>query len=371
MKYYIIAGEASGDLHASNLIKQINIVDSEAQYRYWGGDLMENVSGVKPTKHYKDLAFMGFWEVLKNIRTIFKNINFCKKDIIEYNPDALILVDYPGFNLRIADYAKKKGLKVYYYISPTVWAWKEGRVKQIKRSCDKMFSILPFEVDFYKKHNYHVDYVGHPLLDAIDYNEEVDKDALKKELDLDQRKVIALLPGSRVQEIEKILPLMLQVKEKFKEYQFVVAGAPTFDREYFEKFFKDDQVKLVVNRTYDLFRVSDAALVASGTATLEAALFNVPEVVCYKANPISFSIAKFVTNIKYISLVNLIMDKAVLKELIQNDFNFQNLEKELRDIIEGEKRNTIFGEFQKLREILGGGGASKSIANIIYKDLNG
>ena len=365
MKYYIIAGEASGDLHASNLMKAILQKDQNAEFRFWGGDLMAKVASQKPVKHYKDLAFMGFLEVAMNIRTILKNIKICKEDIKKYQPDVLILVDYPGFNLRIAEYAKSLGIKVVYYISPQLWAWKEGRVETIKKYVDEMLVILPFEQDFYKKHQVNTHFVGHPLLDAISDLAPIDAENFKKENGLNDKEIIALLPGSRKQEVEKMLDLMLSVRSYFKDYQFVIAGAPSLTKDFYEKFV-DDDVHFVSNKTYDLLRSSRAALVTSGTATLETALLNIPEIVCYRSSQISYEIAKrVVKNIKYISLVNLIMDKEVVKELIQKELNTENLVAELKSILDGEKRNEMLNNFELLREKLGGKGASEHAAEII------
>lgn len=348
-------------------MKAIQQKDSNADFRFWGGDLMQKVSGEKPVKHYKDLAFMGFVEVLMNLKTILNNIKFAKKDIQQYQPDVLILVDYPGFNLRIAEFAKKLGIKVVYYISPQLWAWKEGRVETIKKYVDEMLVILPFEKDFYKKHNVDAHFVGHPLLDAISDLKEITADDFKKEFHLNNKEIIALLPGSRKQEVEKMLEKMLSVRPYFKEYQFVIAGAPSLPKDFYEKYV-DENVHFVSNRTYDLLRCSKAALVTSGTATLETALLNIPEVVCYKGSKISYAIAKrLVKHINYISLVNLIMDKEVVKELIQEDLNTKNLVHEL-NLVLNENRNRILNDYAELREKLGGKGASENAAEIILNN---
>jgi lipid-A-disaccharide synthase len=366
MKYYIIAGEASGDLHGSNLMKALKQKDPNADFRFWGGDLMAKQDGIM-VKHYRDLAFMGFLEVAMNLRTILNNIKFCKEDIKNNRPDVLILVDYPGFNLRIAKFAKELGIKVVYYISPQLWAWKEGRVEVIKKYVDEMMVILPFEEDFYKKHGVHSHFVGHPLLDAISTLEEVDIEEFKKENNLNEKEIIALLPGSRKQEVEKMLQMMLSVRPYFKEFQFVIAGAPSLPKEFYETYV-DDNVHFVSNKTYDLLRCSKAALVTSGTATLETALLNVPEVVCYRGSKVSYAIAKrLVKNIKYISLVNLIMDREVVKELIQSDLNTNNLIEELKKIFEGEKRSQVLRDYELLRQKLGGKGASENAAEVILK----
>lgn len=368
MKYYIIAGEASGDLHASNLMKSLQQKDAHAEFRFWGGDLMQSVGG-KLVKHYQDLSFMGFAEVIMNLRTILNNIKFCKQDILGFDPDILILVDYPGFNMRIAEFAKEKKIPVHYYISPQIWAWKENRIHKIKRDVDEMYVILPFEKDFYeKKHQFSVHFVGHPLLDAIADRKPVSIDNFSKENNLNDKPIIALLPGSRKQEITKMLSIMLKMVDKFVDFQFVIAGAPAQSKTFYEQFIKSENISLVENKTYDLLSVSYAAIVTSGTATLETALFKVPEVVCYKGNEISYQIGKrLVKNIKYISLVNLILDKEAVTELIQNDFNEKRLEDELFKILDHKNREKIFGDYYLLEKILGGKGASDVTANLIVK----
>jgi len=367
MKYYIISGEASGDLHGSNLMKALIEKDSNAEIRFWGGDLMQEVGGTL-VKHYRELAFMGFAEVLINIRTIFKNIKHCKKDVLEFKPDVLILIDYPGFNMRIAEFAKKQGIKVHYYISPQIWAWKENRIKKIKRDVDEMSVILPFEKDFYeKKHNFPVHFVGHPLIDAISNRTQVDEAKFKEEYQLSNKPIIALLPGSRKQEIKKMLSIMLKMADKFKAYQFVIAGAPSQDFEFYQQFITSENVRFISNKTYDLLSISYAAIVTSGTATLETALFKVPEIVCYKTSWISYQIGKRLIDLKFISLVNLIMDKEVVKELIQNEFNVPNLEIELSKILEENNRRQLFSDYFDLELKLGGKGASKKVAELIVK----
>jgi len=369
MRYYIIAGEASGDLHASNLMKALKETDKAADFRFWGGDLMENQGGIL-VKHYKELAFMGFSEVIMNLRTIFKNIKFCKEDIVAYNPDVIIFIDYPGFNMRIAEWAKKKKYKTNYYISPQIWAWKENRIKKIKRDVDEMYVILPFEKQFYtEKHDFPVHFVGHPLLDAIDNRPPIAVDSFKMNNNLDDRPIIALLPGSRKQEIEKMLKVMLSVTSEFKDYQFVIAGAPSQDEEFYQGFIKKSNISLIMNKTYDILSISHAALVTSGTATLETALFKVPEVVCYKGSYISYHIAKRIIKLDYISLVNLIMDREVVKELIQNEFNTKNLKTELNKILNEDNRTRIFEDYFQLEQKLGGKGASKKTAELIYKNI--
>jgi len=368
MKYYLIAGEASGDLHGSNLMKEIKLKDPKAEFRFWGGDKMAEFGG-KPVKHIRDLAFMGFTEVLANLKTILNNISFCENDIMEFNPDALILIDYPGFNLRIAKKIKPSGIKIFYYISPQVWAWKQSRVHTIKKVVDKMMVILPFEKEFYQNFNYQVDFVGHPLLDAIELKTDEEKLAIRKEWNLENKKVVALLPGSRKQEISKMLPIMLQMKKHFPELNFLIAGAPAIDPSFYAPYL-DSKTQIVYNRTYELLSVSDAALVTSGTATLETALFGVPEVVCYKGGKISYHIAKKLIKVKYISLVNLIMDAPIIKELIQDDLNEDNLKMELDLLLNNvnhiQKMRT---DFENLRMKLGGGGASEVTANLVLKTL--
>ncbi len=364
MKYYIIAGEASGDLHASNLMKALKNQDSKADFRFWGGDLMQAVGGTL-VSHYKERAFMGFVEVLFNLRKILGYIKFCKKDIAKYKPDQLIFIDNSGFNLRIAKWAKEHNFRTNYYIAPQVWASRESRVEDIKRDIDAMFVTLPFEKDFYKKHNYKVNFVGHPLLDAIAGRKQIDEKTFRKQHNLSDKPIIALLPGSRKQEITKMLSVMLKMLAKFKDYQFVIAGAPSQDFTFYQQFIKNNNVAFINNKTYDLLSVSYAALVTSGTATLEAALFKVPEVVCYKGSWISYQIGKRIINIKFISLVNLILDREVVTELIQNDFNEKNLQKELELILEDKKREQLFNDYFELETKLGRNGASKNVAKLI------
>ncbi len=372
MKYYIISGEASGDLHGSNLIKELKKLDHAADIRCWGGDLMEQ-AGAKVIKHYRELAFMGFAEVIQNIGTIFKNIRFCKQDILSYQPDVLILIDYPGFNLRIAAWAKKQGLKIVYYISPQIWAWKENRIHGIKKNVDKMLVILPFEKEFYAKWNFDVEYVGHPLVEVIDqFRSEKKSDHLFFDIgkQLNDSNIIALLPGSRKQEILKKLPVMLQVATHFPDYHFVVAKAPGLTEDFYNELMESHpNVSAVLNQTYELLSKSRAALVTSGTATLETALFAVPEVICYKGNNISYQIAKRLIKIKYICLVNLIMDKEVVKELIQNEMNEANLVTELNSLLTDEaKQQKMQSDFKELRNLLSAGGnASKNAATSIWE----
>lgn len=369
MKYYIIAGEASGDLHGSNLIKALFQVDPDAEIRCWGGDLMQKAGG-KLVKHYRELAFMGFAEVLLNLRTILKNIRFCKEDIEKFQPDAIIFIDYPGFNMRIATWAKERNIPTHYYISPQIWAWKENRIKAIKRDVDHMYVILPFEKEFYQnKHNFPVSFVGHPLIDAIHQRKKISREAFLTENQLEDKPIIALLPGSRKQEITRMLSVMLSVTEAFPNYQFVIAGAPGQEYEVYQPFLKP-QVHYLNNKTYDLLAHAEAALVTSGTATLETALYKVPEVVCYRGNWFSYQIAKRVITLKFISLVNLIMDKEVVKELIQNELNTKNLIVELNKLLDVSKRQELLKNYDLLEQKLGGTGASTKTAQKIVKSLS-
>ncbi|TDI72621.1 MAG: lipid-A-disaccharide synthase [Bacteroidetes bacterium] len=369
MKYYLIAGEASGDLHGANLIAAIRKKDAEAHFRYWGGDLMQAEGGTL-VKHYRELAFMGFVEVIFNLRTIFKNLALCKKDIEGFRPDVIIFIDYPGFNMRIAEWAKKNGFATHYYISPQIWAWREGRIKAIKRDVDAMYVILPFEKEFYeKKHNFPVNFVGHPLIDAIVKREQVDPEIFRKENGFDVRPIIALLPGSRKQEISKMLQVMLSVTEDFSDYQFVIAGAPSQAASFYSGFIQNNNVHLLLNKTYDLLSLSTAALVTSGTATLETALYKVPQVVCYKSSRVSYEIAKRVINLKYISLVNLILNKPVVTELIQSNFNTKRLKEELTKILDDYHRAVLFLDYYDLENDLGGKGASKKTAKLIVESI--
>lgn len=368
MKYYIIAGEASGDLHGSNLMKALYKEDANAEIRFWGGDLMQNIGGTL-VKHYKERSFMGFLEVIQNISKIFKDIAYCKNDIASFNPDALIFIDNSGFNLRIAKWAKAQNFQTSYYISPQVWASRASRVHAIKRDIDHMYVILPFVEDFYKKYDYKVDFVGHPLIDAIANKSNVDQANFRKENNLSNNPIIALLPGSRKQEITKMLSIMLSVTTDFPEYEFVIAGAPSQEFEFYKPFLKNKNIKFISNRTYDLLSVSKAALVTSGTATLETALFKVPQVVCYKANAVSYQIAKRIITLKFISLVNLIMNKEVVKELIQGDLNTNQLKKELKSILTSPKREEILENYRLLTEKLGGKGASEKTAQLIVSRI--
>lgn len=370
MKYYIIAGEASGDLHAANLMRELKQLDGNAKFRFWGGDKMQ-AQGGNLVKHYRDLAFMGFYEVLANLRTILNNIRCCKDDIDKFNPHALILVDYPGFNLRIAKYAHRQGYKVFYYISPQVWAWKKSRVYKIKKWVNRMFVILPFEKAFYAGYGIDVDFVGHPLLDAIEIEKPqlADSATFRQQHNLDDRPVIALLPGSRKQEIAKMLPVMINVQKSFAGYQFLVAGASSIPPDFYAQVASDENIKIIFDQTLSLLKNAKAALVTSGTATLETALMDVPQVVCYKGNWLSFQIARRIVDVKYISLVNLIMDKPVIPELIQQQMNIESVEQHLRMILEEDNYQRIKEDYRNLREKLGGLGASGNAAGLIMAEL--
>jgi lipid-A-disaccharide synthase len=386
MKYYIISGEASGDLHGSNLVKQLFAIDDSAEIRCWGGELMQ-LAGATLVKHYRELAFMGFAEVIKNLPAILRNIRFCKQDILAYGPDVLVLIDYPGFNLRIAEWAKQKGFRVIYYISPQVWAWKENRVKKMKQCIDKMLCILPFEKEYYRnKWNWDVEYVGHPLVEVVEEfeirsqesgiwglelsgNDSKSLNQTHSSLQTANSRLIALLPGSRKQEIAKKLPIMLNAAKSFPDYHFVVAKAPGLDDSFYIPFLSAYQnVSTVRDQTYELLSKAKAALVTSGTATLETALFGVPEVVCYKGGNISYQIARRLIKIKYISLVNLIMDKEIVKELIQHELTTTNLIAELRLLLSDEtKRKQLQKDYSALKELLSAGGhASEQAAKSIY-----
>jgi lipid-A-disaccharide synthase len=367
MKYYIIAGEASGDLHASNLIKELKKLDVEAKFRCWGGDLMAE-QGAELIRHYRDLAFMGFFEVLFHLKEIARNIRFCKTDILEFKPDVLILVDYPGFNLRISGFAHKHGIKVFYYISPQLWAWRSSRVKKIKKQVDRMFVILPFEKDFYARYGYEVDFIGHPLLDVISQSTNYpDRKSFLEKNHLPDKRLVALLPGSRRQEIRMMLKVMLKTIAFFDDYQFVIACAPSIIPEFYSDIIAGTSVSVVTGQTYDLLHHSEAALVTSGTATLETALMGIPQVVCYKGNFLSYLIARSVIRVKYISLVNLIMGRNIICELIQKDLSIINLRNELRKILEGPKRQEIIQTYSVLREKMGGTGASSRAAHLMIQ----
>ncbi|MBK8492625.1 MAG: lipid-A-disaccharide synthase [Saprospirales bacterium] len=367
MKYYLLAGEASGDLHGANLMKSLFREDPDARCRVWGGDLMEAAGG-ELVKHYRDLAFMGFLEVVKNLPTILRNIRFCKADILAYQPDALILIDYPGFNLRIAEWAAKQGIQVFYYISPQLWAWHASRVKIIQASVDRMFTILPFETEFYAKYGYEVSYVGHPLLDvAADFTPTPD---FRERNQLPDAPLIAFLPGSRKQEISRMLGVMLDAIPLFPStYHFAIAGAPSIDPSFYEEILRHHpevsagRVSILYKQTYDLLYEAEAAAVTSGTATLETALFGVPQVVCYRGNTLSFQIAKRLVKVPFISLVNLVAGKAVVRELIQAQLTPQAIADALLPLLHaGPERGQMEAAYRELQEKLGGVGASDRAA---------
>ncbi|MTI32211.1 lipid-A-disaccharide synthase [Xanthovirga aplysinae] len=368
MKYYLIAGERSGDLHGSNLIKSLKKLDENAEFRAWGGDYMRD-SGALLVNHYKDMAFMGALEVIKNLLTIRRLIRFCKEDILNYKPDVLVLIDYAGFNLRIAEFAKKNGVKVHYYISPKVWAWNQSRAWKIKRNVDRMFVILPFEKAFYEKYGFKVDYVGNPLLDAV--REFKPDPGFRIQNQLDQRPIIAVLPGSRKQELKFIFGRMLEIINKFPAYQFVVAGVDNLPKSYYEPAKKHSNVKLVFGKTYDLLSQAHAAIVTSGTATLETALFEVPQVVCYKSTELEYQIGKRLIKVDFMSLVNLIAGKEVVKELLQHDLTAENLSKELEMAAnEGEGREKIKNGYQEVKALLGDRKTSETLASLIFNAIN-
>jgi lipid-A-disaccharide synthase len=370
-RLYIIAGEASGDLHGSNLLAALKEINPAIETRCWGGDLMKK-EGATIVKHISELAFMGFVEVLFNLRTILKNIDFCKKDILEFKPDILVLIDYPGFNLRIAEWAKNNNILVHYYISPQVWAWKQSRVNIIKRCVDKMYTILPFENSFYEKFDYSTEYVGHPLLDEIEKHAQhsIDKTEFLSKNNLSDLPIIALLPGSRKQEIHVKLPIMLAAVKDLKTHQIVIAGAPNQSLDMYQAF-ESLGITIIFGQTYNLLSFSELAVVTSGTATLETALFTVPQVVCYKGSWISYFIARTLIKIKYISLVNLIMDKLVVKELIQQECTASNIRQEIELLIENNSyRNEMITNYKEMRLVLGQGGASKKVAQSLLKTIS-
>ena len=364
-KIYIISGEASGDLHAANLVSELKKQNNSLEFRAWGGDRLIN-EGVIIDKHIRELAFMGFLEVLLNLKTILRNIRSCKKNLLDFKPDLLILVDYPGFNLRIAKWAKSKSIPVYYYISPQIWAWKESRIHLIKKTVERMYCILPFEKDFYMKHSLNVSYLGHPLLDEVIKFKILNNNSLELK---NKRPILAILPGSRKQEIERKLPLMIAASSQFPEYNVIVACAPNLDLAYYEKF-KTQEVLFVKNQTYNLLQNAELAIVTSGTATLESALFKVPQVVCYKSSFISFWIAKKLIKIKFISLVNLIANKEIVRELIQKDCTSSKIAGELIKIKKGEKKAIQMNkDYTDLIELLGNEGASSRVAEDMLKNL--
>lgn len=371
MKYYIISGEASGDLHGSNLMKAIYRQDPNAEIRFWGGDLMQSVGGTM-VKHIRDLAIMGFVEVVAHLRTVLANIKLCKQDILAFNPDAVIFIDYPGFNLRIAKFTHSHGFKNFYYISPQVWAWKKGRIKTMRKVLDKMFVILPFEKSFYDKNNVsNVDYVGHPLLDAVSDFKSVNKeDDFRKQHNLDDRPIIALMPGSRKMELRKMMPTMADLASRHPEYNFVIAGMTLLGDSFYKPFLTSENVTLVYNQTYLLLQSAFAGVITSGTATLEAALFHLPQVVCYRANAFTVALAKRFAKVNYISLVNLIADKPVVRELIQKDLNKNTLETEFSKITKDKNnRMAMIAEYENIEKMLGSKGVSDKAVEAILKTL--
>lgn len=376
MKYYLIVGEASGDLHASNLMRELKKQDENAEFRFFGGDLMKSVGGIC-VKHYKEMAYMGFIPVLLHLRTIFRNMDMCKMDIVSWNPDVVILVDYPGFNLKIASFVKEHtNIPVYYYISPKIWAWKEYRIKDIKKNIDYMLSILPFEIEFYKKHNYEIEYVGNPCMDSVlDFKSKNNDgfDSFCKENGLSEKPVIALLAGSRRQEIKDNLPMMIEsMKEFSKDYQIVLAGAPGIDKEYYSNYI-DGDVKILFGKTYDILNFAKIALVTSGTATLETALFRVPQVVCYYTpmGKLLSLLKRHILKVKYVSLVNLIAGKEVVKELVADSMTIDNINKEAKSILyDVNYRENMLSEYDKIIDILGKESASGKAAKAIINKLS-
>lgn len=367
MKYFLIVGEASGDLHGSNLIKELKANDKDAEFQFWGGDLMSQAADKEPNKHIKDLAFMGFLEVLMKLGSIRQNFKDCKQQIKDFGADALIMIDYPGFNLRIAPFAKANNINTFYFISPKVWAWKQNRVSKIKKYIDVLFTILPFETEFYRQFDYDVTYVGNPLMDAIDQFRNSNNDSVIDNL----KPIIALLPGSREQEIKRILPLMIEVADTFPNYDFVIAGASGFSKDYYNDLFRKRVYDVRFNETYSILSNAEAALVTSGTATLETALLNIPQVVCYKANQLSYEIGKRLVKVRFMSLVNLILDYAAVPELLQHNMSFQNMQTELNSIIKGgNKRDKILSDYKVLHHKVGKAGASKRVAQGILDYLH-
>jgi lipid-A-disaccharide synthase len=371
MNYYVIAGEPSGDLHGSNLLKAIKQVDEKARFRCWGGDLMQEQGG-EIIVHYKKIAFMGFVEVILNLRTIFKNIAFCKKDILEYKPDALILIDYPGFNLRIAKWAKQQGIRVFYYISPTIWAWKENRIKTVRDCVERMYVILPFEKKFYADRGVEVEYYGHPLVDVLKKEQAkiISRSEFLAKYNLNEKPIIALLPGSRLQEIKRILPVMMEIVKYFPDYQFVVAATTSLPALFYQETTKGYPVTIITNDTYSIMQHAHVGLIKSGTSSIEAALFNLPHVVCYLGNGTSFYIAKKLVKVEYVSLVNLILGRLVVTELLQQDFTIPKIVEELKILLTDKKRYEILNDYKLLLSMLQEENISLKIAKSIYNRLN-
>lgn len=371
MKYFIIAGEASGDLHGSDLVKQLVSIDPEAEIACWGGDKMER-EGATLLMHYRDLAIMGFTEVIMKAGKILRFMKQVKRDILKFKPDVVIMIDYPGFNLRIAKYLKKRNIGVYYYISPKVWAWKQSRIKTIRKVVDRMYVIFPFETDFYARHNFRVIYYGNPLVDSVasGMSQALDPQAFRRETGLDQRPVIALLAGSRVQEVRKMLPEMVKVHDSYMDYQFVVAGVKSVPSSLYDNVTGGTDIKVVYDQTYSLLRCAEVALVTSGTATLETALAGVPQVVCYRTSPLTYFLARSFLKIRFISLVNLIADREIVRELIQDDLNERNLATEINSLIPGGwKREVMMSGYRELAAMLDGKGSGRRVATDIYNSL--
>lgn len=367
-RLYIIAGEASGDLHGGNLVKALK-AKAPLEIRGWGGDRME-AAGAHIVKHYRELAFMGFAEVILNIRTILRNFKICKADIEAFQPDALVLIDYPGFNLRMAEWAHQKGIKVYYYISPQIWAWKQGRVEKIKKYVDRMFCVLPFEKAFYARFDYQADFVGHPLLDELQQTKQDDDSGFRQRLGIGDAPIIGLFPGSRKQEISTMLPVMLEAASHFPQHVCIIAGAPGQTADTYAPYLEGNSIKLVFGETYSIMRFARAGLVTSGTATLEAGLFRMPQAVCYRGNAISYAIARRLVKIKYISLVNLVLDRPAVNELIQHDMTAAKLRSTLANLLsDTPERRQLLSDYHELALALGGGGASERTANEVLKSL--
>ncbi len=374
MRYFLIAGEASGDLHGSNLVRELKLQDPQAQFRFFGGDLMAAQAGVPPVKHYSEMAFMGFVRVLMNLRKIGRNMEQCKADIVDFKPDVVVLIDFAGFNLRIAEFAKSLGLKTVFYISPKIWAWKQNRIKKIKKYIDKMLTILPFETEFYARFDYPVEYVGNPILDAIEEFRSDDNQTeadFRKANSLTDKPIIGLLAGSRKQEVDFMLPVMIEVSRQFPEYQFVISGAPGLDRDYYTKVIGADcNIPIVFGQTYNLLKFSRAALVTSGTATLETALFGVPEAVLYRISAPDFlyRIGRKLLKVKWISLANLIVGREIIRELVQMDCNPHTIADELRKILDNEQYDAEFQRnYAELRQRMGSAGASQRAAQAVIK----
>lgn len=366
MRYYMIAGERSGDLHGSNLIAALKKLDANARIRCWGGDLMKKAGG-ELAMHYRNTAFMGAWEAIVNIRAILKNLEFCRKDLLEFKPDVLVLIDYPGFNMRMARFARENGIKTIYYISPKVWAWNRMRVGQIKASVDLMLSVLPFEKNFYRDYGYEVEYVGNPVYDAVKAH-RVDRDFIEKNELPEDKVIVALLPGSRAQEVKQVLPAMIQAVRVFPEYHFAIAGVKNLDQQLYAPAVAEKNLSVVYEQAYDLLAFSDAAVVTSGTATLETALWDVPQVVVYKTSALTYWLGKMVVKVKYISLVNLIAGKEVVKELIQDEMNAEAISNELSQIMSNKDRRLfIIQEYSRIKEMLKNGKASQLAAQIVFE----